>query len=528
MEHLQKKFTTNFSSSLRLLKIAIFCLVLGLQVQAQTVNWGTSIEEKNAYISNIIQTDKGVFTVYPYVRGGLFSASLKPKIHRYNQNLTFERELQFDTKDIVYQTVRELNNDLYWITEKEGEEKDRSIYAQKINQESMKLEGQQILLETLKDKKRDKADFSFLSSKDRKKMAVIGFPGIEKDANEQFAMTVFDENMKKIWSKDIELPYSAKLFQLIDYQIDVEGNFYVLGKLYVDKVKEKRKGEDESNYSFLMLVYKGDTEKPEQYNIALDGLFIGDLGFQLDVNKNILCTGFYHQEYKQGYKGVFFLKIDTNKKAIVVRSTKEFTKELVEDVAGKKAARKDRGISSTFEIREFVPRSDGGLVALVESYFSYAVTTYTYNGAMVTTYHYVGNEILAININPDGTIEWLTVIEKKQHTTNDNGYYLSFADAVVNDKIYLLFNVNEKQYTKKNEMVFSNPQGFFSSNTSFLLATELQGDGKASSKVLFANKKEDIETIAVPKLARQVQKNELLMMTARRKEQRLVRVTFTE
>jgi hypothetical protein len=212
----------------------------------------------------------------------------------------------------------------------------------------------------------------------------------------------------------------------------------------------------------------------------------------------------------------------------VVRSTKEFTKELVEDVAGKRAARKDRGISSTFEIRDFIPRTDGGLVALVESYFSYVVTTYTYNGAMMTTYHYVGNEILAININPDGTIEWLTVIEKKQHTTNDNGYYLSFADAVVNDKIYLLFNVNEKQYTKKNEMVFSNPQGFFSSNTSFLLATELQGNGKASSKVLFANKKEDIETIAVPKLARQVEKNELIMMTARRKEQRLVRITFTE
>ncbi len=495
---------------------------------AQTITWGTSIEEKNGNITEIIQTDKGVFTVYPFVRGGLFVSKLVPKIHRYSQDLKFERELQFPIKDIAFQTVKEVNGELYWITEKEGEEKDRSLYAQKINQTSMQLEGETLTLETLKDKRRDKADFSFLRSLDKKKFAVIGFPGIEKDANEQFSLSVFDENMKKIWNKDIELPYQAKLFQMVDFQIDNEGNFYLLGKIYVEKAREKRKGEDESNYSFAMLIYKGNQDKPEQYNIALDGLFIGDLGFKMDNKNNVVLTGFYNESYKQGHKGVFFLKIDTQQKAIVSRSTKAFSKELVEDVAGKRAARKERGISTTFEIRGFIGREDGGLVALVESYFTYVVTNYTYNGVMTTTYHYVGNEILAINIDPKGMIEWITVIDKKQHTVNDGGYFLSFANAVVKDKIYLLFNVNEKQYVKDKEIVFTNPTGFLSSKTSFLLSKQINLDGSTADKVLFANRKEEVETIAVPKLAAQVSPSELLMMTVRKREQRLVRVVFTE
>lgn len=503
---------------------------IGVTAIAQQVKWGTEIQEKNPFIQQLFETDKGVYSVYTKKAGGMFSSASAAKIHRYSSDLAFERELEFKEKGLELQQVINLDNRLYAFFEKEGDDKSRSIMGAEIDQEAMRLATTPTTLKTLKDAKGglfsagDEASFLLRNSVDKTKIAILGIPGVEKNSNEVFSITVLGQGLHTIWEKNVTLPYANDLFYVSDYEVDNEGNFYVLGKLYAEKAKEREK--DGSNYSFILLKYNGG-ETPETYNIKLNGLFVAELSFDVDDRNNVRCVGFYREDYRKGNKGIFFLKVDATQKAITVQSTKDFTPELVETIAGKRAAKKDKGISLNFEGRGFVKRSDGGLIAFAE--LAYQVTVQNSNGGMPTglsltitqsTTHYYRNDVLIMNIKPDGNIEWLKALEKDQHTTNDGGYYSSFARVVDNDKLHLLFNLNEKSYTKKHETKFTSPKN------SVLVSYTLDAIGNFTDKLLFNNNEDEIETIAMPQKAFQVKENEVLMITTKGKKQRLVRLTY--
>ena len=50
-----------------------------------------------------------------------------------------------------------------------------------------------------------------------------------------------------------------------------------------------------------------------------------------------------------------------------------------------------------------------------------------------------------INIDPDGQIEWAKKILKRQHTTNDGGFYSSFFMVVNGEHLNFLFNTRIKR-----------------------------------------------------------------------------------
>src|SRR5262249_40949277 len=156
------------------------------------------------------------------------------------------------------------------------------------------------------------------------------------------------------------------------------------------------------------------------------------------------CAGFYSEKDTRGIKGPYYLALDRSTKQIKHESYGVFDHDFVtmymtekeEKKADRKAKKKgeDLGIEWDYDLREIVRKEDGGAILMAEQYYMYVQTvcTSTGNGGQTcrNIYHYVYNDIIAVNIDASGNIVWSAKVPKRQHTTNDGGMYSSYAMAV--------------------------------------------------------------------------------------------------
>jgi hypothetical protein len=115
------------------------------------------------------------------------------------------------------------------------------------------------------------------------------------------------------------------------------------------------------------------------------------------------------------------------------------------------------------------------------------------------------NDIIAFSINPEGKMEWSSVMRKKQASEDDNGTYSSF------------LTMNEKE---KLRFVYLDDISF----SGTLNAYVLNSMGKYTRDILF--NQEDKDVMLLPKLGKQVSPNEIVLPSYKNNALRLVKLTF--
>jgi hypothetical protein len=179
---------------------------------------------------------------------------------------------------------------------------------------------------------------------------------------------------------------------------------------------------------------------------------------QIAINdeRDIICGGFYSEKGTFSIKGSYFLKIDGQTQEIKAKSFKEFGIDFItqhmtqrQEKKAKKKAAKGKNIELyEYDLDNIILRDDGGAYLIGEQFFVKVVTRTTtgsngHTSTSTTTYYYF-NDILVINMSPSGEIEWTEKIPKRQRTTNDGGFFSSYALSVVKDKLYFVFNDHPK------------------------------------------------------------------------------------
>jgi len=370
-----------------------------------------------------------------------------------------------------------------------------SFYAQEIN-DNGKLTGKLKKLSDISSKsKRNAGAFDIYTSKDSVKLLMINNPPFEKYADEKFGFKIFDENLKEINNLEISLPYKDKVFSVQDYTLSKDGNIYMLSKVELEK-KEKQK--DEAGY-YYEIISINPTNKGQvtEYKISLPQKYITDLSYT-EEGKYIICAGFYNNIEVKGrshdeINGIFYLRINKETKEIDSKGMKELGKSFIAELTTERKANKGRGISSNFQLENFIQKDNGGAILIAENSYDYQVTTCTTDpktGATSchTDNHYVRNNIIAININSDGSIKWYTNIPKYQHTVNDGGIYSSYMLSTAKDKMFFIYNDNPQNLdpTKVKTVKEVRPMGKASKSTAVLIT--LSDDGSFDKKMLFSNK----------------------------------------
>jgi hypothetical protein len=387
---------------------------------------------------------------------------------------------------------------LIFFTTFERETKQRLLICQRVDLNG-KFEGEFTQIDEIQAKRKGNSGvFSVSASEDSTKFLALQLTPFERNAEEEIVATTFNSNLGKIASQRVNLPYKDKNTRVIGARVSNKGDVFLLVNVLKER-KEKAKGDDKDFYSVFGVDFsaKGLVE----YNLDMKKKNITDVAIRIDnANNQILATGFY-SNIKPGtiltkdIDGFFVMRIDINTKKIVTEKQKDFSAELVNQLAGKQLDKKvkdGKGISAKFEIMGFYRRTDNSMLITAEQRWVDEVTVCG-RGGCVTYYTYHDHNILLIDVAANGDIKAFYDIPKKQ-INRVSAFYHSFLTMQKNNEFIFVFNDNLKNVDKeivniKDVKTMSNIK------KACLSLLRLSKDGKIARENVTFDKKSKIRVV---------------------------------
>ncbi|MEL6865524.1 MAG: hypothetical protein AAFP19_13945 [Bacteroidota bacterium] len=505
-----------------------------------TIEWGEELREPSGtYMSKIIGTlGNNFYTLREETEGGLVKKKrTKIYIESYNQKLRLLKsrdiDLKYKNKHLDFEDVIMLGRKLYVLSSFNNQAKKKNyLFTQEISSKSLQPRRDLRMIGEIDSRSKfQEGTFDYHISRDSSKILIYNGLPYKKRQPERFALRVYDEQFEEIWSRNITLPYNDERFSVEEYRMDNEGNVYLLGIIYENASRTERRGRP--TYQYIILAYSKDGEEVEEYRIDFEDKFITDLTFRVGNDRNLVCTGFYSDRGTSSVKGTYFFRINTRTKEMFNKNLKTFDFDFItEDLserrkeklknAERKGDTRRQAELYQYALDDLILRSDGGALLVAEQFFvqervqrDYFYGTFNYD------YYYNYNDIIVVNIRPDGTIEWATRIPKRQVTTNDFGYFSSYAMSIVRDKIYFVYNDNSRNFENRrnNDRIFN-----YNGRNSIIALTELRKDGTTNTYPLFNNR--DAEIITRPKICKQMGRKRMLIYGERGRKYRFASLQF--
>lgn len=468
--------------------------------------WGHLYSDPTGHWVLLTDANRGMFTY----------KSFTPVLQKYDRSfkLDFFKEIKVDDEDIQFKGMFYAQQKFVLCTQKNDKKADKITYsATLIGMDGKPQKPQRISVLQYDNKNTEPTNTTWRISEDTSKILLATWADRnDDDLKLKLALFVHDNQLNKLWSKNFNLPYSQERFQLRNVTVSNDGRVYVLAKVYDEKSnKESRKknGKQEAAYKMVILRFDDTNEKPKEFVLSLAGKFVTDVTFKLAHNNDLYCAGFYANDKRGVIRGVFFTRINGQTGTAEVATSKELASADIARFDTEKDKSGDEGLDSNFDFKRLVLRDDGGIVVIAEQVYVTTSTTMSGN-RMRTVYYYNNNEIFVTSIAPDGAIEWVRMVPKKQ-TFVDTNYFNGFSLMVSGGNMYFLYNEDEDNIGKP---LTAKPKRISSFKDAVAGMVTLSFDGKMERSKIF-NSKEDADALMAPADGEQISPNELFFITTR-------------
>jgi hypothetical protein len=542
------------------------------------IQWSKEYEEPaNSNLQKVIGTEGGGFyALRIHQKGVLGTGSINAIIEYYDASMKMlrskELDLEYKGKDRFLKDVVMLQGKLWLLSYFYNEKHEKTyLFAQRINNQTLTMSRDIMMISEQDETNKERQDvFSYGISRDSSKIVVFTRQPSEK-REQEFAMTVFDSDFNEVWAKDARLPYGRKNFSVDEYQVDKNGNVFLLGVVYTEgSNRMERKGKP--TYQYDLIAYMRDsTLDIQEYKIMLKDKFITELTFRVADDGDLVFSGFYSEKDAKGMKGTCFFKINPKTKDMTSVSTREFGFDFVtQNLSERSKERAKTAVANdnkekepelfSYNLDKLILRSDGGAILIAEQYFIEersnnfnnfgspygmgGMSPYSYyspyyssfynpysfyspygynsyrrnNGRNDLYYHY--NDIIVVNIRPDGEIDWAARIPKRQLSSNDGGLFSSYAMSIVADKLYFTYNEDPRNLDPRNKRTYTEEPDKYS----VVVLAEINRQGEVRRTPLFQNKEEGITSR--PKICRQIGRNKMAIYGERGRSYRFGLLTF--
>jgi hypothetical protein len=416
--------------------------------------------------------------------------------------------------------VMDMKNYLYYSTwnKKEGVEK---LYAQEIDAVKGEFKGspKELLSSGAKlsgtltmtgfYQFNTAGKWNFVTSADSSKLLVYYRikPKEKRDAinKDVIGLFVFDKNLNKIWGNEVEMPYTEKMMDNDDYQVDGKGNVYILAKVYTGDKKDKQ-----SHYEVLMY-NKESSKKPSISSFKFTDKTVVDIALTEDLKGRMLCAGYYSKS-GAGSDGAFFFAYDEGTKTMknLNKGFYEFPTELLREFESKRAKKKsekkeakgqDEEVSH-LSFRDIELDDDGSMTLYGEQYTWWITISYS-GRSTTTTYHYLFDDIYVMKIGADGEMKWVKKIPKAQRGSTQNVYApdrlgLGFHVHKSGPDSYLFFVDNIKNLDIKKDEA---PAAHVAGAGGVLMCVKIKGDDGTVTKSNIFDFREEKMNVEVRKFS---------------------------
>ncbi|HRH66042.1 MAG TPA: hypothetical protein PLU53_07080 [Bacteroidia bacterium] len=318
---------------------------------------------------------------------------------------------------------------------------------------------------------------------------------------QSFIIVVSGQDLRVLYRKEILVPLTIRHFVPVASVLSDSGNYFILGIKYTTDKKVKAPGE-----SYYQLVgYNRQEDKTIDREVRIQDKFLTDVAISSDnVNHKIVVAGFYSDKTTYSTAGVFSCSMDEDSLRIEKVFNTPFSSTFLQKFAGDRKENKNKELVN-YSIDRLVLRRDGGVAVVAESYYETSRTYWDYYTQTVTShYYYHFGNIMILSVNPDGNILWSNVFSKDQNSTDDAGYYSSYASAISGGKIIALYNK-------------------YADDESSVLFSSVDGSGSQKTEVLF-NEIEKVSIVA--RSARQIDEETLIVPAFRENKFYMVSITM--
>ena len=493
------------------------------------LTWGNDYTEpNNTFATKIIGiTGDGFYLLRQKV---LQNLNAKPRawVEYYTKDMKLQRseemDLKYKGKQRDFEDLIMLGGNLYLLTSFNNTAKKRNyLFRQSISSKTLTpSKNLEMICETEARNKEVEGTFAIQLSKDSSRLLVYNELPYEKKNPERFGFRVFDQHFDLLWEKNIILPYPDNQFTVEEYRVDNQGNVYLLGVLYQDEAKWRRRGNPTYKYVILSYLDKGETV--EEFRVDLEDKFITDLTFRIENDGTLVFAGFYSDRGTYSIKGTYFFHLEPRTRTLSNRNAVPFDFDFLTAFMTEKNRERAREATANndprrapelydYSLDELILRSDGGAVLVAEQfyieqetyrdspygYYPYGFYSpfYSYRNTYQTNYYYHYNDIIVANIAPDGSYTWLKRIPKRQETPNDGGAISSFTQVTVQDRFVFIYNDHPNNFSPDDKRLYE-----MDGRDAVLALSEIRRDGELNTIPLYVSN--DAGVVAYPRRCRQI------------------------
>lgn len=300
-------------------------------------------------------------------------------------------------------------------------------------------------------------------------------------------MYVFDENLKKVWGDEIEMPYTEAKMDNLGYTVGNDGKVYLIAKVYEgDDPKEKR-DKKIPNFHYEVLIYDKGKAKPMIVPVRLDKFYPKSVAVYENATRGMIVSGFYSKGMNKPVDGYYMVKLDVDKGSVskINEGYYEIPSEIIKSYTSEREKRKlekkeendedkDLGVEN-LKLRNVYYMPDGTTKVVAEQYVMIVTSYFDFScKCQRTRYDTYADDIFLISIDSKGKQEWVKKIPKNQHASDARGAGLSINTYVTGNDVNIFFIDNIKN---ENLAVTEAPKRHENGRGGFLTAIRVTPNG---------------------------------------------------
>jgi hypothetical protein len=380
------------------------------------------------------------------------------------------------------------------------------LFALPFDKASMKFETNEIkLIETRRLDPLQKYRFSY-STDSTKLLVTYRVKPIEKRDKlnkDIIGFNLFDHHMNKLYSAEIEMPYSEYDMDNLAYEVDTRGNIYMLTKVRINNSLDGEVDRETKNgYRYELIRVNQKENILQRIKINLDNKFTNSAILAEDLEHNIVIAGYYSDvKNGQGSNGAYIIRLEYDENNAVKDFRKTYCEFPAETLKAYESARSRRKMdkkdqngeleASNLVLKNVVFNDDGSVILIGEEYYVITQTNYYYVGngmsSSYTTRTYYYNDILVLKADKDGKTLWCNKIPKQQSGTTT--YDLSYHHHNYEGEDYFFYLDNIKNI---NLPLTEVPAYYAGRGGSYLTCVKIDKNGKMEKRSVFNIRDEDV------------------------------------
>jgi len=368
-------------------------------------------------------------------------------------SLRWSKELPLlDKKDEILQIVPYQKHLL--VLFKSRQQKMQRVYVRKLSVSARKI-AEDLLLDSLVFNFGSKTfEYEVVWAKNKQYIALLrknsDFNGLNS-----IDCVVFDKSLVQVSRSNIAVDPKILLKQFV---LSNEG------KLFVVHAQTKRTFASNSPQieQITLSIFDSKQESLAHINLTKGIYLLSDIHADIDnINKKLILGGFYAERSASAMNGYFYASVDLNNYTLQSTHFHPFTDALLDKISSRVSQTKQ--VIYNLTIKSVLLRSDGGLLLLGE--ISYTNEQSTNSGSLLNDgfyrdrfmgINYYCNDIVALSINPDGSLDWALALPKEQYSENDAAYFSSFGILNSKNSVHLIFNERINSRANVNQYSISN------------------------------------------------------------------------